>query len=132
MILENGLHHAALQKATSLEEMYELLQRDTPEWYGTFSLSALVMQVEMLSSQVKIQYYKPKFEYLWAQVQDECPIIMALSNVFHDPIPCELYFERDRKSERKSWKQAKLSKQLANISIGFNGIPNEAVAVEAM
>jgi len=97
-ILSNGLHHSSLQKSSSLEEMYDLLQRDTPEWYGTFSISASIIQVEMLSSEVKIQHYRPKFEYLWAQVQDECPIIMALSNVYHDSLPYELYIPKSAKS----------------------------------
>ena len=62
--------------------MTDFLQQDTADWSGTFSCSALQLRIELLSSEVRVEYWKPKFEYLWAQVQDECPIIMALSNVF--------------------------------------------------
>ena len=92
----NGSCHAQLQQASSLEEMTELLQQDSQDWLGSFSQSALVMRVEVLSEEVKVEYFKPKFEYLWAQVADECPVIMALSNVFHDPTLNEMYLPRGR------------------------------------
>lgn len=95
-ITYNGPFHSALQSASSLEEMTELLQQDTSDWVGQFSCSALVLRVEVLSEEVRVEYFRPKFEYLWAQVQDECPIIMALSNVYHDPQCQELYLPRGK------------------------------------
>ena len=92
----NGRFHSALQQATSLEEMSDLLQQDASDWLGSFSSTALVLRVEVLSEEVRVEYFKPKFEYLWAQVQDECPIIMALSNVFHDHALNEMYLPRGK------------------------------------
>ena len=92
----NGSSHSRLQQASSLEEMTDLLQQDSADWVGTFSPSALVLRVEVLSEEVRVEYFKPKFEYLWAQVMDDCPIIMALSNVFHDSTLNEMYLPRNK------------------------------------
>ena len=90
----HGTYHAQLQAATSLEEMADLLQADTSDWTGTFGMGGLELHCRVLSEEVRVEYWRPKFEYLWAQVADECPVIMALSNVFHDQQMQEMYLPR--------------------------------------
>lgn len=87
----NGAHHDALQKSTSLEGMTDLLQRDVDDWLAVFSFDALNLNVECLSQEIKIGYVRLRLEYLWAAVAEQCPIIMALSNVFLDHSPVDLY-----------------------------------------
>jgi len=87
----NGEHHDALQKSTSLEGMTELLQRDVDDWLAVFSFDALNLNVECLSQEIRIGYVRLRLEYLWAAVAEQCPIIMALSNVFLDHSPVDLY-----------------------------------------
>jgi len=87
----NGAHHDALQKSTSLEGMTELLQRDVDDWIAVFSFDALNLNIEVLSTEIKIGYVRLRLEYLWAAVAEQCPIIMALSNVFLDHSPVDLY-----------------------------------------
>ena len=93
----HGTYHAQLQAATSLEEMADLLQADTSDWTGSFGMGGLELHCRVLSEEVRVEYWRPKFEYLWAQVADECPVIMALSNVFHDQQMQEMYLPRGHK-----------------------------------
>ena len=62
--------------------MTELLQRDVDDWIAVFSFDALNLNIECLSTEIKIGYVRLRLEYLWAAVAEQCPIIMALSNVF--------------------------------------------------
>ena len=94
----HGAYHTQLQAATSLEEMADLLQADTSDWTGSFGVGGLELHCRVLSEEVRVEYWRPKFEYLWAQVADECPVIMALSNVFHDQQMQEMYLPRTLKS----------------------------------
>ena len=93
-ITYHGTYHTQLQAATSLEEMADLLQADTSDWSGSFGMGGLELHCRVLSEEVRVEYWRPKFEYLWAQVADECPVIMALSNVFHDQQMQEMYLPR--------------------------------------
>ena len=93
-ITYHGAHHTQLQAATSLEEMADLLQADTSDWQGSFGLGSVELHCRVLQNEVHVEYWRPKFEYLWAQVADECPVIMALSNVFHDSGMQEMYLPR--------------------------------------
>jgi len=102
VITYNGLHHNALQQASSLEEMSDLLQLDDNDWAGTFSSSALAIQLEILTEEIRVNFFKPKFEYLWAQVQNDCPIIMSLSNVYQDHQPYELYIKKVQEKKKKT------------------------------
>jgi hypothetical protein len=81
--------------------MHNYLQLDHNHlWTGLFSSDAFNMTITILSDEIKVMYYKPKFEYLWAQVADDCPIIMALSNLYHDQSRHELYLPRHEKNHK--------------------------------
>jgi hypothetical protein len=91
-VLKNGTHMKELLNCRSIETMNTLLKVDLDEWLASFTPDALDMTVTFLSEAVHLKYYKPKFEYLWAQLQDESPILMSLCSVSYDDQQQQLYF----------------------------------------
>jgi len=91
-VIKNGSYMDELLNCRNIEAMNNLLKIDLEEWIATFTDGALDMSVTFLSEALHLKYHKPKFEYLWAQLQDESPILMSLCSLSYDDQHHQLYF----------------------------------------
>lgn len=91
-ILHNGQFMNELLNCRNIETMNNLLKVDLDDWSASFTVGALDMHLTILSEVAHLKYHKPKFEYLWAQLQDESPILMSLCSLSYDDQQHQLYF----------------------------------------
>lgn len=91
-VLHNGQFMDELLNCRNIETMNNLLKVDLDEWSASFTEGALDMHLTILSEGANLKYHKPKFEYLWAQLQDESPVLMSLCSLSHDDQLHQLYF----------------------------------------